>query len=69
LGVHGSNFLPGAAIQFDGVTLNTAFGGSKALTGIVPADLIKKPHIANVTIKNPDGKTSKTVNFTIKAGP
>ena len=69
LGVEGSLFLPGASIQFDDVTLDTTFSSSNGLTGIVPVELIEKPHIATVPVKNPDGKTSNAVNLTIKPGP
>jgi IPT/TIG domain len=65
LGVEGSNFLPGAKIYFDQTPLETAFAGGGALAGIVPSSLLRTARTAKVSVRNPDGKASNTVDFSI----
>jgi hypothetical protein len=69
LGVAGSNFLPGARIYLDETPLETAFGGGTALSGMVPASLLRAPRTAKIRVKNPDGKTSNALDFPMSAGP
>ena len=66
LGVEGANFLPGAAIYFDQLRLSTTFGSPTALTGAVPAPLLRTARSVRVYVRNPDGKTSGPLAFPIQ---
>jgi hypothetical protein len=65
MGVAGANFLPGAKILMDGKELETNFGNVDALGAVVPPAVYAKPGKHKVVIKNPDGKQSEPMVFTV----
>ena len=64
LNVQGSNFVPGAVVTFDGKDLETTYDSTAKLLAIltVPAD-----GEYDVTVKNPDGKTSDPYKFRVSS--
>jgi len=74
LTVFGSNFLStggiftsGATVQWNGSPLLTTFVNAAQLTATVPASLITTTGSASITVQNPGGAVSNSVNFTIAA--
>ena len=65
--VNGSGFLAGSAVQWNGSSLSTTYGGGNQLSASVPANLIVSQGSANITVVNPGGATSNVVMFTINA--
>ena len=65
LAVTGANFLPGSLIQWNSVSLPTAFNSATALTASVPASLVAGGGTASITVQNPGGATSPASQFTI----
>jgi len=66
LTVNGSAFLPGAGVQWNGLSLITSFLSSTQLSAAVPAALITNPGSANITVVNAVGApTSNPVAFLI----
>jgi hypothetical protein len=68
LTVNGSGFQSGAAVQWNGTQLATAFASNSRLTASVPANLIANPGTAQITVLS-GGVTSNAVSFTIIAPP
>ncbi|MEW6721532.1 MAG: polysaccharide deacetylase family protein [Thermodesulfobacteriota bacterium] len=67
LTVSGANFLPGAAVRWNGSGRTTAFVSSAQLQASIPAADIAAAGTYNVTVLNPDGYASNTVSFTVNA--
>jgi IPT/TIG domain-containing protein len=69
LTVTGSNFVAGAAIQWNGAALSTTYVSASQLTTQVPASDITTAGTANVTVVNPPpgGGASSALPFTINA--
>lgn len=65
LGVAGENFLPGAALMWDGKKLTTVFGKGSGLSALVPGTLIAHAGSHQVWAVNPDGKASNKVEFKV----
>ncbi len=69
LQVTGTNFVPGAVVQWNGANRVTfpPSGGGTQLTAQIPASDILSPGVAAVRVVNPTpgGGASNTVNFTI----
>ena len=65
LSVTGTNYLPGSLIQWNSVSLPTAYGSATSLTASVPASLITANGNVSVTVENPGGATSPASAFTI----
>lgn len=65
--VNGSNFVLGARINWNGIPLNTAFGGTSQLSAPVPANLLSAAGSAVITVSNPDNRTSTPFLFIITA--
>ena len=63
----GSNFVNGAAAQWDSTVLLTTYISSTQLTAQVPASLLLTPGAASVTVSNPQpgGGASNALTFTI----
>ena len=70
LALTGSNFVPGAVVNFNGLPLSTTFVDSTSLTAILPASDLVAAGMIPVTVANPppDGG-SNTVNFIVVATP
>jgi hypothetical protein len=64
--VEGTNFLPGAIICFDRTELASTFGSPGVVTGIVPASLLEEPRSFQVRVRNPDGKVSNSITFSVQ---
>jgi large repetitive protein len=78
LNILGSNFLQGVSqtltapsqqpqVQFGATLLPAVFVNSGSLTVQVPGNLLAAPGSIPVTVINPGGTTSNTVNFTVTA--
>ncbi len=65
LGVAGANFVTGATVQWNGLSLTTTFGSATQLTAVVPASLLAQPGAANVSVLNRSGSRSNTVIFPV----
>jgi photosystem II stability/assembly factor-like uncharacterized protein len=64
LTVTGSNFVSGAAVEWNGANLTTTFVSSTELTAIVPATDVANAGTATVTVSS-GGNTSNPFTFTI----
>jgi hypothetical protein len=69
LTVHGSGFVSGAAVNWDGSPLATTFVNIDKLTAVVPASNIAVAASAAITVTNPapGGGTSNVVYFAVSA--
>lgn len=65
LSVTGTNYLQGSVIQWNSVSLPTAYNSPTSLTASVPASLVTAGGTASVTVQNPGGATSPASTFTI----
>jgi len=67
LTVTGTNFVPGAMVQWNGSNRITTFVGSTQLTAQIPATDIASGSTATIRVVNPEpgGGNSNTVNFTV----
>ena len=70
LTVFGSNFHTGSKVHWNGTALSTTYISANGLTASVPASLIARPGLANVTVFNPQsGITTAPMLFTINKPP
>lgn len=69
--VNGSNFAPGAIVQWNGVGLGTSVLSDTQLAAGIPPDDLAAVGNAAITVVNPPpgGGTSNAVTFTVFAGP
>ena len=65
LTVMGANFSSDAKVQWNGSPLTTAFVSSAKVVASVPAGLLTDVLSAAITVANPSGSVSNSVNFTI----
>lgn len=65
LTVIGSNFVPGAAITFNGIPRQTTFLSPSELTALIPAEAIANPGTANVTVVNPGPGGGESNSFSL----
>jgi uncharacterized repeat protein (TIGR03803 family) len=67
LAVSGSNFVPGAVVNFGNAGLNATWTNSGALTATVPAALVVQAGTIPITVANPGSGAgiSSPVNFTV----
>ncbi len=67
LTVNGSNFVPGAVVNWNGSARSTTFVNSTQLTAQITAADVANQGIAAVTVTNPapGGGTSNSLNFTV----
>ena len=65
LGIAGTGFLPGASLVVDGKKMNTVFGRDTLLSAVIPASLVAHAGSYEVSVTNPDGKTSNKVTFKV----
>ena len=66
LGLTGANFLPTAKILLNGEPQETNFSDIDKLGCIFPPKFFAIQGVVKVTVKNPDGKVSATVDFPVK---
>jgi len=66
MGITGANFLPSAQILLNGEPQETNFGDIDKLGCVFPPKFFAKKGLVKVTVKNPDGKISAAVDFTVK---
>jgi NHL repeat len=69
LDVVGSNFVPGATVNFGSTSLVTTWQNSGSLTASVPASLVSTSGTISVTVRNPGGEASTRLSFTITSQP
>lgn len=69
--ISGSDFVPGAVVQWDYNPLATTFVSSAQLTATVTPDLLAAPSVANIAVMNPTpgGGTSASLSLTIGQNP
>jgi hypothetical protein len=67
LSVSGRGFQQGAIVRWGNTNLETAFGSRTALTATVPAALLENPASVPVTVVNPNGAVSNSLNFQVRA--
>ena len=68
LTVNGTNFVSGAAVNWNGAALTTSFVSATQLTAAIPANLIASAGTTNITVTTPAG-TSLGTAFTINVPP
>src|SRR5207248_280444 len=68
LTVEGANFVPGATVFWNGLARATTFVNSTYVTAAIPAEFIRTPGTASITVRNPDGIPSTPLTFTISSG-
>jgi hypothetical protein len=66
LGVHGTGFVPGAVVSWNGQALKTRFISRSALRAQVPAAAVARPHTASVTVKNPGSIASNLIYLSVR---
>ena len=69
LTVTGSNFVNGAKVRWNGSDRATTFVSATQLQASITAADVSAPGTVPVTVLNPDGGVSNTVNFTVSAPP
>jgi probable HAF family extracellular repeat protein len=71
LSVIGSNFIPGAVVNFGSTSLLAAWQSSSQLTASVPSGLVSASGTFQVSVTNPGatGTTSNALTFTVTAAP
>ena len=69
--VNGSNFAPGAIVQWNGVGLGTSFLSDTQVAAGIPPENLAAVSKAEITVVNPPpgGGTSNAAPFTVFAGP
>ncbi|MFB3776601.1 MAG: hypothetical protein ACE141_03290 [Bryobacteraceae bacterium] len=67
IGIRGSNFLPGCAILFGSLELETVYRDVTFLTAFVPPSAYAAPGVIQVRVRNPDGKHSQPQPFRVSA--
>jgi hypothetical protein len=65
LTVNGSRLVPGATVEWNGLSLPTTFVSATHVTASVTANLISNPGTAIVTVVNPAAAASNSLMFTI----
>jgi hypothetical protein len=68
LTINGSNFVPGAFVQWDGLQRSTTFVSATQLIAKIPGTDIQGAGSAQITVVNPGPVTSVASAFTITAG-
>jgi len=63
--VKGTNFVSGAAVDFNGTPVTTAFVSATQLTATIPANDVLTAGTALITVTNPDQQTSNAIAFSI----
>lgn len=65
----GSNFVPGATVNFNGSAISSNYVGPNQMTATVPANDLALAGVFPLTITNPgsSGGSSQPVNFTVKS--
>ena len=68
LTIGGTNFVPGAGVNFNGQTLATTYISANQLSAVVTASILAVPGTFTITVTNPDqsGATSSAVNFSVQ---
>jgi len=65
LTVNGSNFVSGAVVKWETISLATTFYSANQLTAVIPAGYLTGLGNVNVTVVNPSGATSAKAVFTV----
>lgn len=66
LTVHGTNFVQGAAVKWNGRSLTTKFVSKAVLQAVVPAQAVAHPSTASVTVSNPGVIASNVVYLPVR---
>jgi hypothetical protein len=66
--ITGTNFVPGAQVEFDGTPVSTVYNSSTEVTAVIPSSLLGSAGSYPVTVTN-SGGTSGPMSFTIVASP
>ena len=65
LAVHGTGFVSGATVDWNGAPLTTAFVSRSQLSATVPAENIAKAGTASVSVANPSPNEASNVDSSI----
>jgi hypothetical protein len=65
LTIVGSNFVPGAALTWNGSERTTSFVDSSHLTAAIPASDVSKTGTATLAVNNPGSANSSSISFAI----
>jgi hypothetical protein len=66
IGMTGANFLPGAKLVLNGVAQETNFSDIDRLSAFFDQKFYQQPGRVKATVRNPDGKESAPVEFTVR---
>lgn len=66
MGMTGANFLPGVKVLLNGEPQETNFGDIDRLSCFFDPKFYAKQGRVKVTVRNPDGKESRPVDFTVR---
>jgi len=67
MSVIGTNFVNGASVRVNGTAHSTTFVSATKLTVRIVSSDISAPGTPAITVRNPDGKISSSVTFTVTA--
>jgi hypothetical protein len=65
--VTGTGFVNGSTVRFGGAGLATAFGSATQLTATVPQNLLTTARDVAISVANPNGAVSNSVNLVVTA--
>jgi hypothetical protein len=65
--IHGSGFVSGSLVQWNGMARPTAFASGTRLTATIPAGDLAAAATAQVTVRDPGGMTSNALAFPINS--
>lgn len=66
IGMTGANFLPGAKLVLNGVAQETNFSDIDRMTAFFDQKFYQQPGRVKATVRNPDGKESPSIDFTVR---
>lgn len=67
LAVSGRGFQQGAVVRWGSTNLTTTFGSRTSLTATISAPLLENPATVPITVVNPGGAISNSLNFQVRA--
>ena len=65
ISITGTNFSPGSAVVWNGISMPTSFSSPTQLSAPVPASYVASAGTVSVTVQNPGGSNSPAATFTI----
>jgi len=68
LTVHGTGFVPGVVVRWNGSSLKTKFRSSSLVTALVPSQAVAKASTGSVTVVNPGSIASNVLYLPVRRG-